>query len=210
MFSRLFRLCLLAGIAWLAYVVLDKTGIVTRSDWEDIAFICGWKKEVKPLIPVRDKLDAITWYRSKPVRDAEYYIYLYYSRCPACHDQVPDIARQYDEMRKDGRVEMMLINKGYDMGQLNVYLDECGARFPVALESDSHLKELPCLGDSYGTPYAYVVTAEGRKLRSGNGLLAHNWRRYTVDRHLYVPRKKSFRETMQAEWQSVRRLFGCE
>ncbi len=141
----------------------------------------GKKKKARH-VKVAKSLNAVKWRREKPNKRAEYYIYLQSaSWCPPCRAEMSEIAAQYEQMRADGRVELLLISSDKSVDDAENFLDEYSASFPMTLKTEDGIDELTGLTLASGIPHAIIVTAEGDVIKEGHGSIVKNWREYTIE-----------------------------
>lgn len=160
--------------------VMDKYGRVVVDGTQDIQ---NWRRYTidkgtpKPLagseqtgiklIPAALKKCAF-FTKSQPNLNAEYYILLHTAYfCSACQEKMPETVRQYNEMRKDGRVELVMLAGEVDPSTDVTYnwLSTVGARFPATkVSSFPKIIDFPKdVEDTFYrvTPCAVLVKADG-------------------------------------------------
>ncbi len=137
----------------------------------------------KPGNAVASALNKVKWFNGKPNKKAKYYIYLQSaSWCGPCCAEMPHIAKEYREMKKSRRVELVLLSGDRTMGAAKAFQKDNNAKFPGVLRSAAGVSELPGvdkLPNYY--PAAVIVKADGTVVTSGHGSLVLKWREYTLD-----------------------------
>ncbi len=124
----------------------------------------------------------IKWFNGKPSKKAEYYIYLQSaSWCGPCCAEMPEIAKEYLAMKKDGRVELVLLGCDRSVGDAKAFLKDYKAKFPGTMQNGKGVAELPGFRPSNGVPNAIIVDAEGNVLANDHGSIVRQWRKYTIE-----------------------------
>ncbi len=125
----------------------------------------------------------VKWFNGKPSKKAEYYIYLQSaSWCGPCRAEMPDIVDEYKEMKKDGRVELVLLGGDRSLGAAKAYLKNYKAKFPGTLKTGKGVSDLPGVGKLPNYyPAAAIVKADGTVVTSGHGSLVKEWRKFTIE-----------------------------
>ncbi len=125
----------------------------------------------------------VKWALGRPSKKAEYYIYLQSaSWCGPCRAEMPQIAEEYKAMKKDGRVELLLISFDQTEDDAEKFLKENKAKFPMTLKTAKGVESLAGFSMAQGIPQAIIVDASGRVITQGHGSLIRNWRQYTIDK----------------------------
>ena len=89
-------------------------------------------------------------------QNALVYIYLQSaSWCGPCKQAMPGIVEQYKEMRKDGRVEIVLVGHDYTAEGVKAYIEGYKCKMPAVWKDAKNVKKLP------------IVDADGKVLRKG-------------------------------------------
>ncbi len=131
---------------------------------------------------VAGALSKLKWFNGKPNTKAQYYIYLQSaSWCGPCRAEMPEIVRAYKAMKKDGRVELVLLGGDKDEKSAKAYLKKYGAKFPGTMRKDEGVSCLPgaCKLPCY-YPAAVIVRANGEVIESGHGSIIRDWKKYTI------------------------------
>lgn len=101
-------------------------------------------------------------------QDALVYIYLQSaSWCGPCKKAMPDIVEQYKEMRKDGRVEIVLVGHDYTAEDVKAYIDGYKCKMPAVWKDAKNVDKLPGFTEAGGIPDAIIVDADGKVLAKG-------------------------------------------
>lgn len=101
-------------------------------------------------------------------QNALVYIYLQSaSWCGPCKQAMPGIVEQYKEMRKDGRVEIVLVGHDYTAEGVKEYIEGYKCKMPAVWKDAKNVKKLPGFSEAEGIPNAIIVDADGKVLRQG-------------------------------------------
>ncbi len=129
------------------------------------------------------KIKPKTFFNGKVSSKASYYIYLQSaSWCGPCNAEMPEIVQEYKAMKKDGRVELILVGHDRSLEQAKAFLSKYKAGFPGLMASDSEAQKLPGFKMANGIPNAIIVDADGNQVASGHGSIVKKWRAYTIDK----------------------------
>ena len=126
-----------------------------------------------------EKIDFIT--EHKPNTQAKYYMYLCSAYwCGPCRREMPNIIAEYEEMKKDNHVEIILLSCDHHVKGALQYLDLFAAPFAAVMYESEARKQLPGAPDDIrGVPHIYVVDADGNFVHRGHGSTSKSWREYT-------------------------------
>ncbi len=128
--------------------------------------------------PVRESLEKMSFFNATPNPQADYYIILRSaSWCPPCQHSMPHYVKIYQEMKKSGKVELILWSADKDQPSAQSFVNEHSASFPVTM--DAQVLRNICQGRS--VPRAYVLDKFGKLLYSGHGNILKTWRYATLD-----------------------------
>lgn len=123
-------------------------------------------------------IDTLT--DAKPATDADYYIYLSSaSWCGPCNAEMPEVVKQYERMREDGRVELILVSGDQDPQAAVGFMQKYGAVFPAVAPQNG--VKLPGYTQPSGIPNAIFVDSEGKVIRNGHGSLVMQWEALTIN-----------------------------
>lgn len=117
----------------------------------------------------------------KPSTDAAYYMYVNSAYwCGPCRRTIPLIIAEYEEMRKDNHMEVILLDHDRtEKGALR-YIELCSIPFPAVMYRSADRNKLPgATFDVEGIPYIVIVDAQGNEVHSGHASTFKNWREYT-------------------------------
>lgn len=132
---------------------------------------------------VGEALSKIKFVHGTPKTDADYYIYLYSaSWCGPCRKIMPAIIKEYEAIKKDGRVELILI--GADSGELLVkkYAEKYNMPFAATWVSLPGVVTLPGNQQPRGIPAAIIVDKSGKVLQQGFGGIILSWKQFTINK----------------------------
>lgn len=131
-------------------------------------------KAVKKMKKVKGRLNA----------KADYYIYLFSaSWCGPCCKEMPEIVETYKKMKKDGRVEIILMGKDDSPAAVKSFIKDFDIKFYAVMASDKKAKDVPGFTNPSGIPFCVIVDRYGRSITQGHpGSIISNWESYTVDK----------------------------
>ena len=115
----------------------------------------------------------------KPNPHAEYYVYLHSSLwCGPCRREMPKVIAEYEAMRQDNRLEVILVSHDNSVKSALQYLDLFSAPFAAVLYKSAARKALPgCAEDVFGIPTIVIVNAQGKELFIGHASEVVNWKK---------------------------------
>lgn len=126
------------------------------------------RKEKKTVAAVPKALRKLKRVSGKVNTKALLYVYLESaSWCVPCKKIMPDVVRWYKEMRKDGRVEIVLIGRDHTPEAVAAYIKGYKCKMPAFFNGDKNINKLPGYSKSGGIPHATVVSADGTVVTSG-------------------------------------------
>lgn len=131
---------------------------------------------------VGEVLKELSFVSGKPKSDADYYIYFYSaSWCPPCRKLMPDIVKEYRDIRASEKVELILI--GYDQSAAKVknYVTKYKAAFPAIWKGAEGVDKLPGHTAPGGIPAAIIVDKKGNVITKGYGQIILEWEKYTIN-----------------------------
>ncbi len=132
---------------------------------------------------VGEALGQLTWFNGKPNKEAEFYIYLQSaSWCGPCRAEMPQIAKEYKTMKKDGRVELVLLSGDKEQKSAQAFLKKNKAKFPGVMRGAEGVSSLPGADKLPGFfPAAVILKADGTVIHSGHGSIIRDWKTYTIE-----------------------------
>ncbi len=140
-------------------------------------------KAAKNAKAVARALSKVKWASGRPNLKAKYYIYLQSaSWCGPCCAEMPGIAAEYKAMKKDGRVELLLIGFDQTEGRAKEWMSSNDATFPMVLKGTRGVNKLPGFTEAQGIPQAIIVNAAGEVIAQDHGAIIKNWRKLTIDK----------------------------
>lgn len=142
------------------------------------------KKQKQPASPVVKAVKKMKKVKGRLNAKADYYIYLFSaSWCGPCCKEMPEIVEQYKDMKKDGRVEIILMGKDETPDGVKAFMKQFDIKFYGVMASDKNAKKVPGFSDPSGIPNCIVVDRYGRVITSGHpaGIIP-NWQTVTVDK----------------------------
>lgn len=125
-----------------------------------------------------ERTDFITPH--KPSATAKYYMYLCTAFwCAPCRRDFPNIIAEYEEMKKDNHVEVIVLSFDHHISGALRYLELYDAPFAAVMYNSKQRTQLGVPGDIDCIPYIYVVDANGNFIHRGHASTFQNWRQYT-------------------------------
>lgn len=132
---------------------------------------------------VAKALKEIKFVSGKPNLKADYYIYLYSaSWCPPCRKLMPDIVKEYADIQKSGKVELILVGADQNEKKVKEYVDKYKVDFPATWQSSKGVASIPGNKPPRGIPGAVIVDKAGNIIISDHGTIVLNWEKYTIDK----------------------------
>lgn len=114
-------------------------------------------------------LKKIKTFNGKPNDKALVYLFLQSaSWCPPCNREMPTVVDTYKKMKKDGRVEIILLGHDETADAAKGFLKQYKAKFPGAMATGKNVDKLPGFSKASGIPHATFVDADGNVLGSGH------------------------------------------
>lgn len=116
----------------------------------------------------------------KPNTQAKYYMYLCTAYwCAPCRREMPHIIAEYEKMRKDGYMEIIVLSCDNTPKAALQYMELFSAPFAVVMYHSDERKKLPGAPDNLrAIPHIVITDAEG------NVLLADHASRYVLWREV--------------------------
>lgn len=132
--------------------------------------------------PVLAALKALKPFNGKLNAKADYFVYLQTdgqdAECDAkTMSQVADI---YKEMKKSGRVEMVIVCLEGTEDEAKSFLRKNKLKIPAVMDQNELIEDLPGLNAARGLPYATFVDREGKTLMEGGMSVLQQWENFTL------------------------------
>lgn len=117
----------------------------------------------------------------KPSTEAKYYMYLCTAYwCAPCRKELPHLIAEYEEMKKDNHVEVIVLSLDHHVSGALRYMELFDAPFAAVMYKGEQRKQLPGAPDDIvGIPHIYVVDANGNFIHRGHASTYKNWRQFT-------------------------------
>ena len=135
------------------------------------------KKKAKPgaVVKALKKVKRVT---GKVNQNALVYYYLESaSWCGPCKQAMPDIVKQYAEMREDGRAEIVLVGWDHTPEGVKSYIEGYDCKMPAVHAEARNVNKLPGYKKAEGIPTVTIVDADGNVLREGSSpYFVSTWR----------------------------------
>ena len=121
----------------------------------------------------------------KPDPNAAYYMYVNSAYwCGPCRRIMPQIIAEYEEMRKDNHLEIILLSHERTVKGALRYMELYSMPFSAVMYKSTERTKLPGAPDNVlGIPYIVVVDAQGNTVHTGHASTFKNWREYTKKTH---------------------------
>ena len=126
------------------------------------------KKKATTASKVGKAVSKLKTFNGKASKKALVYVYLQSaSWCGPCNQEMPEVAKTYKAMKKDGRAEIILIGGDQTEDAAKKFLKKYKAKFPGILATAVNAAELPGFTPASGIPHATMVDGEGNVLADG-------------------------------------------
>lgn len=126
------------------------------------------KKKATTASKVGKAVSKLKTFNGKASKKALVYVYLQSaSWCGPCNQEMPEVAKTYKAMKKDGRAEIILIGGDQTEDAAKKFLKKYKAKFPGILATAVNAAELPGFTPASGIPRATMVDGEGNVLADG-------------------------------------------
>lgn len=147
------------------------------------------KKQKQPDSPVVKAVKKMKKVKGRLNTRADYYIYLYSaSWCGPCCKEMPGIVETHKEMKKDGRVDIILMGKDETPAGVKGFVKQFDMKFYAVMASDKKAAKVPGFSNPPGIPNCTVVDRYGRVITSGHPAgVTPNWQAFTVDKGVPEP-----------------------
>lgn len=117
----------------------------------------------------------------KPNAHAKYYMYLCTAYwCGPCRREMPHIIAEYENMRKDGYMEVIVLSCDNTPEEALQYMEHFSAPFAVVMYRSDERKKLPGAPEGLRTiPHIVITDAEGNVLLADHASRYVQWREVT-------------------------------
>ena len=130
---------------------------------------------------VASGLTKVAFQNAQPKLGAQYYIVLISAPwCGPCHRTMPSVVKAYEEMKKDGRVELICVCDATPEKAME-YIRQYGGSFPLTTTKDPGIWKVAGVEKPQYVPHCTVLTPEGKPLFRGNGAKVAEWRSLTIE-----------------------------
>lgn len=120
---------------------------------------------------------------TSPNLNAEYFIFLKSaSWCKPCNMEMPSVAVEYEQMKRSGKVELILLSHDQTEEAAMGFLKKYGATFAGLMKGAS----IPDLPPSKGIPNATIMKADGTVIQSGHGSIIRSWKEKTIGKYAII------------------------
>lgn len=115
---------------------------------------------------------------TEPNFNAEYFIFLKSaSWCGPCNMEMPGVAREYEQMKASGKVELILLSHDRTEEAAKGFLEKYKAGFPALMRNATSLPQIP---EGKGIPHATIMKADGTVIEDGHGSIIRGWKAKTI------------------------------
>ncbi len=183
--SKLFPVLFLIGFLTVSPLTFAQEGEAAETTEEKV----DKKKQKQPDSPVVKAVKKMKKIKGKLNTKADYYIYLYSaSWCGPCCQEMPGIVETHKEMKKDGRVDIILMGKDESPAGVKGFVKQFDMKFYAVMAGDKKAKKVPGFSNPSGIPSCTVVDRYGRVITSGHpaGIIP-NWQAVTIDKGVPEP-----------------------
>ena len=146
-------------------------------------------KKKQPDSPVVKAVKKMKKVKGRLNTKADYYIYLFSaSWCGPCCKEMPEIVEQHKKMKKDGRVDIILMGKDETSAGVKGFIKQFNMKFYAVMASDKDATKVPGFTNPSGIPFCIVVDRYGRVMAQSHpaGIIP-NWESYTIDKGVPEP-----------------------
>lgn len=131
-------------------------------------------------------LEQYDVFNAKPNPKADYYIYLCSAGwCPNCANEMPSIRAACKNMRRAGKVQIILVSFDKTLVEAKAYAKRCQLNSPtlwIEAMRKKVFQQLPgFVDDGCGIPHVFVVDKNGSLITRGHGSILKNWRDFTTN-----------------------------
>lgn len=147
------------------------------------------KKQKQPASPVVKAVKKMKKVKGRLNAKADYFIYLFSaSWCGPCCREMPEIVEQYKDMKKDGRVEIILMGKDETPDGVKSFMKQFNMKFYAVMADDKNATKVPGFTNPSGIPNCTVVDRYGRVITAGHpGSIIPGWQSVTIDKGVPEP-----------------------
>lgn len=139
------------------------------------------KTEACPIIPALKKIKKV---KGRVNEKADYFIFLYSaSWCGPCCKEMPHIVDTYKDIKKSGRVDVVLFCLDRTMDNAKSFVNNFKIKFLTVLGTDNNCIKVPGYAPAGGIPHCNIVDRNGRTIIAGHpGNILEHWETYTINK----------------------------
>lgn len=127
--------------------------------------------------PVLTGFKELKSFNGKPSPKAQYYFYLCSAGwCEHCREEMPEIVKAHQQMKKDGRCDIILIGYDHSLEEAKAYLKTYKAKFAGVWSKDDKIDALPGNQPVPGFPYAILVERSGKTIFVKHAAVIKDWK----------------------------------
>lgn len=156
-----------------------------KTEEEEVEADAEAAAEDAPESVIATKIKGNTYFtENKPNLKARYFIFLESaSWCGPCNAEMPEVAKQYEQMKASGKVELILLSADDTEAEAKGFLDKYKATFPGLMPKGASIPQLP---EAKGIPNATIMKADGTVLESGHGSIIRGWKNLTIGKYAVI------------------------
>lgn len=142
------------------------------------------KKAVKagpsPVIAAMKKVKKI---KNRVNEKADYFVFLYSaSWCGPCCKEMPEIVKLYKEMKRSGKVDIILFSHDKTPKEAADFVKRFKIRFLTVMSSDKNAPKVPGFSAPGGIPHCCIVDRNGKVITQGHPQnVLENWKDVTIN-----------------------------
>lgn len=139
------------------------------------------KKAASPVVTAVKKVKKV---KGRVNDKADYFIYLYSaSWCGPCCKEMPEIVELYKDMKKSGKVDIILFCQDKTPAAAKNFVKDFGIKFLTVMGNDDKAAKVPGHSSPGGIPHCIFVDRNGKQIASGHpGNILSEWKALTIDK----------------------------
>lgn len=183
--------CMVTAVMWLSLVYIMTSSLCIAQNEEENVSAVEVKKKKQEASPVVKSLKKLKKVNGRLNSKADYFIYLISGAgCSKCHDVMPEIVEHHKEMRKDGRVDIILMFMAATPGVTKAFAKDYKVKFYTVMENDKNMRYVPGYVKPSGIPRCIVVDRYSKVISQGATNIISNWQETTINKGIPEPPEK--------------------